>query len=205
MAQEQEHPPVTIWVHGTKLTPTFICKNFFYRKIGMQPARDYEEKYHKRTIAELLCQTSPEQYALDQFYFFGWNGKLCFNERKAAATELYNAILELIGAYQEQHKVKPEIRIITHSHGGNVVLNLAEVQDAHHPIMVDELIMLGCPVQTETKHLIEADCFRKIYSFYSGTDIFQIIDPQGLYKKNNAKKHFLSAPLIIMVAYVKRA
>lgn len=189
-ATGQDRPPITIWVHGSKLTPTFAFNNFFYRMQGMHSALDYDIKYHKRTTAELLCQISPDQYALDQFYFFGWNGKLCFNERKNAAKELYATMLKLIDTYKAEYKQKPKIRIITHSHGGNVVLNLAKVQNPQRPLIVDELIMLCCPVQEKTKRLIEADCFGKVYAFYSSTDIYQIIDPQGLYKKGKAKKMF---------------
>lgn len=179
---------ITIWVHGTKLTPTLVYANFFYRMPGMNPAKNYEQRYHKRQAAQLLCQVAPEQYSLEQFYFFGWNGKLCFEERQRASQDLYNAIVTLIQEYEQQGK-KPKIRIITHSHGGNVVLNLA-----HHnhdkQIIIDELILLGCPVQENTKHLIEAHCFKKVYAFYSGSDMFQIIDPQGLYKKSSSKKIF---------------
>jgi hypothetical protein len=182
-------PYVTIWVHGTKLTPTLVYANFFYRMPGMHSAKSYEERYHKRQTAELLCQANPEQYSLEQFYFFGWNGKLCFKERKKASQDLYNAILKLILEHEQQYGKKPKIRIITHSHGGNVVLNLAR-HNQNKQLVIDELIMLGCPVQENTKHLIEADCFKRIYSFYSGSDIFQIIDPQGLYKKSKSKKIF---------------
>ncbi len=189
--QPEECPPITIWVHGSKLTPTFAFNNFFYRMQGMHSALDYDTKYYKRTCAELLCEISPDQYVLDQFYFFGWNGKLCFNERKNAAKELCDATLKLIDTYKTEHDgEKPKIRIITHSHGGNVVLNLAKVRDPQCPLIVDELIMLCCPVQEKTKHLIETDCFLKVYAFYSGTDIYQIIDPQGLYKKGKTKKMF---------------
>ena len=55
-------------------------------------------------------------------------------------------------------------------------------------MIVDELILLACPVQEKTKHLIVDDCFTKVYSFYSDGDIIQIIDPQGLYKNSKAKK-----------------
>ncbi len=185
----EERPPITIWVHGSKLTPTLVCKSFFYRIEGMHSALEYDTKYHKRTIAELLCQISPDQYVLDQFHFFGWNGELCFDKRKNAAKELYDATLKLIDTYKTEHDgERPKIRIITHSHGGNVVLNLAKVQNSEHPLIINELIILGCPVQEKTKRLIEANCFLKVYAFYSGTDIFQIIDPQGLYKKGKTKK-----------------
>lgn len=181
--------PLTIWVHGTKLTPTIVCAHFFFRLPGMNPATDYKPCYHKRQLAELLCNIDPEQYALDHFYFFGWSGKLCFAEREKASEDLLQAILKLTREYEEQHQKKPKIRIITHSHGGNVALNLARINEQKQ-LIIDELILLGCPVQENTKHFIKADCFKKVYAFYSGSDMFQIIDPQGLYKKSVSKKIF---------------
>lgn len=183
------HDFITVWVHGTKLTPTLVCANFFYRMPGMNSALVYDQKYHKRAVAELLCQLDPEHYILEQFYFFGWNGKLSFSAREQASYDLFNALSDLIYSYQNMHGYKPKIRIITHSHGGNVVLNLAKI-DPIFAITIDELILLGCPVQDKTKTLIAADCFKKVYAFYSGADIFQIIDPQGLYKSAEAKRTF---------------
>lgn len=194
LAQEQTAPKnefITIWVHGTKLTPTIVYANFFYRMPGLNSALAYEKKHHKRAVAELLCQLDPQQYALEHFYFFGWNGKLSFSAREQASRELFDALRELLQTYQTSRGYKPKIRIITHSHGGNVVLNIAKI-DPTFPVIVDELILLGCPVQDKTKSLIEADCFKKVYAFYSGSDIFQVIDPQGLYKESESKKTFSS-------------
>lgn len=185
------HPhTITVWIHGTKLTPTIICKNFFYRKLGLHGAKEYDEKYHKRAIANTLCSVCPEDYTLDDFYFFGWNGKLSFKERENASKEFYTALLDLVHAYNKKYHAQPKIRIITHSHGANVALHMAEIQDQERPIFIDEIIMLGAPVQERTKHLACHECFGKIYSFYSGTDLFQIIDPQGLYKDGRSKKTF---------------
>lgn len=186
----KESIPLTIWVHGTKLTPTIAFANFFYKMPGMNAATAYDEKYHKRTIANLLCELDPERYLLENFYFFGWNGKLCFTEREKASKDLYHALLQLADDYEALHHKKPTFRIITHSHGGNVVLNLAKVQNPGQPLVIDELILLCCPVQEETKHYIANDCFKRVYAFYSSRDMFQIIDPQGLYKNSRSKKTF---------------
>lgn len=183
-------PPLTIWVHGTKLTPTIAFANFFYKMPGMNPAIAYDQKYHKRTIANLLSELDPKRYLLENFYFFGWNGKLCFDEREKASKDLYYALLQLAADYEALHQKKPTFRIITHSHGGNVVLNLAKVQDPEYPLIIDELILLCCPVQEETKYYIANDCFKRVYAFYSSRDMFQVIDPQGLYKNSRAKKTF---------------
>lgn len=186
----EESIPLTVWVHGTKLTPTIAFANFFYKMPGMNTAIAYDQKYHKRTLANLLCELDPKRYLLENFYFFGWNGKLCFTEREKASKDLYHALLQLATDYEAIHHKKPTFRIITHSHGGNVVLNLAKVQEPDKLLVIDELILLCCPVQEETKYYIAHDCFKRVYAFYSNRDMFQIIDPQGLYKNSRAKKTF---------------
>lgn len=185
-----KRPIVTIWVHGTKLTPTIVLKRFFYRIPGMHKASAYDTQYHKRSIVDLLCKTDANNYQFENFYIFGWNGKLCFNQRKHAAQELYDNIQEIIKEHTNILGVPPFIRIITHSHGGNVALNLAKIQKKKNPIIIDELILLACPVQHKTKKLIQNDCFKKVYAFYSAGDMFQVIDPQGWYKKGKSNKTF---------------
>ena len=187
---QRKRPIITIWVHGTKLTPSFVMPTFFYRQIGLVKAENYDTKYHMRTIAHTLCQADPDAYAFEHFYIFGWSGKLSFKQRKKAAEDLYQAICSLAEQYKEEYNVLPRFRIITHSHGGNVPLNLPFVIDPAQLIEIDELILLACPVQCETKAGIAADCFKKVYSFYSSSDMFQVIDPQGLYKKSTAENIF---------------
>ena len=77
-------------------------------------------------------------------------------------------------------------RSITHSHGGNVALNLAAVDHTKSSWHINEAILLACPVQNKTKHLIDNQLFDRLYSLYSTTDTIQVIDPQGLYKKETA-------------------
>lgn len=60
---------MTIWVHGTKLTPTIGYANFFYRMPAMNRAANYEQRYHKRQVAQLLCEIDPPKYNFEQFYF----------------------------------------------------------------------------------------------------------------------------------------
>ena len=178
---KQQKPCITIWIHGTKLTPPAIMHNFFYRKLGLHAAQSYETRYHMRTIAQTLASENPLQFCQDNFYFFGWSGKLSFKERKKAAQELYAHLLDLHEIYTEKYKQSPSIRLITHSHGGNVALNLARVRNENCHLKIDELILMACPVQTETMNLVQEPLFEKIYSFYSKADLMQIIDPQGLY------------------------
>ena len=153
--------------------------------MGLAKVASYEPKCQLHKIATTLCSSDPEQYDFEHFYTFGWSGKLCFKARLQAAQELYNALCELERHYQNAYGVKPRFRIITHSHGGNVALNLANVQEPDKPLEIDELILLACPVQCATKSSVTADCFVKVYSFYSSVDMFQVIDPQGLYKERS--------------------
>lgn len=96
----------------------------------------------------------------------------------------------MVVEYESKYGVKPEITLITHSHGGNVVLNMAALKDNDGDFAV-QAILLACPVQHETKELVADPFFKKVYSFYSTSDILQIIDPQGMYKTDtNQKRHF---------------
>lgn len=188
-------PKVTIWIHGTTLTSDKVMPHFFYRKQGLNPIKEYAEKYQLRKIANHLDQLSPELFPLEHFYSFGWNGKLSFQERERAAQTLYYELMNLCDFYHEKYNILPYIRIITHSHGGNVALNLAKVKEKNKPMAISELILLACPVQTETMNLINDDLFEKIYSFYSDADLLQIIDPQGLYHNKTTANSLFSQRL----------
>jgi len=198
LSNKEEHV-ITIWVHGTRsseLVHKYILKKLLFRKIGMHPAAAYEKKYNRRKIAETLAKQKTKRFVFDNFYFFGWSGILNHKKRKAAAIKLHAAILALQQEYFEQYGVKPKIRLITHSHGGNVALCLAKINSAANieKIKICELIMLACPVQKKTCHFINNDTFEKIYSLYSSMDIIQVMDPQGLplLQKYKAKKPFFS-------------
>lgn len=172
---------ITVWIHGTRVFfSKFLCPNFFYTRQGLHNATTFEQQYHVREIAELLHRTDSLNFPLENIYFYGWSGKLSFKARYKAAKKLYASLIQIINDYTTKHGVQPKIRIITHSHGGNVALNLACFnQDLK--LRIDELILLACPVQQRTCHLSSHDTFEKIYSLFSRFDSFQILDPQKLY------------------------
>lgn len=188
----KEQHVITVWIHGTRLTPPSIMHDFFYRKLGMHTAASYESRYHMHKIAHALCPEHAPDYQHDHLYFFGWSGKLSFNERVKAAGDLYNDLSLLHDQYVEKYHQAPKIRLITHSHGGNVALNLAQVKKANCPFAINELILLACPVQHETMHCIADSLFERIYSFYSNADLIQVIDPQGLYKNKTPQTPLFS-------------
>ncbi|BDC35083.1 hypothetical protein Noda2021_10410 [Candidatus Dependentiae bacterium Noda2021] len=184
----QPTPTVTVWVHGTRLLPRLFFENFFHSTHGLTHFTDLDERYHLRLIANTLTDNAPDIFNKDHFYIFGWSGKLSFEEREQAAEHLYSELKALILAYINQGHSKPKIRIITHSHGGNVALNLCRYKKPEdNDFEIDELILLACPVQAKTMHLSHDPLFKKIYSLYSRGDLLQVIDPQGLYSNRDNK------------------
>lgn len=174
-------PWITVWVHGTRLTPKIIFKKFFHVDQGFAKATTLEADYHHRIIAETLSTLAGHQFELDTFYLYGWSGKLCFNARKQAAQDLYTSITNCVNDYKAKHNVTPRVRVITHSHGGNVALNMSHFCPQEAPFAIDELILLACPVQEQTKHCINHSLFKSVYSLYSTRDLLQVLDPQGIY------------------------
>ena len=62
----------------------------------------------------------------NHFYTFGWSGLLSQSRRRIEAIRFYNALSQEVEKYKSIG-IKPQIRILSHSHGGNLVLNLAAV------------------------------------------------------------------------------
>ncbi len=178
---QNKNPWVTIWIHGTRLTPKILFPKFFDVKPGLTKATHLDESYHHREIAQTLAKLDTERFKLDHFYLFGWSGKLSFKKRQDAARQLHTALTALITDYKNTHGITPRVRIITHSHGGNVALNLAQHASKNNAFEIEELILLACPVQEETQELIKHPLFKTVYSLYSKIDMLQIADPQGIY------------------------
>jgi hypothetical protein len=184
---------ITIWIHGTKaFFSKFLFKNFFYTRKGLHSALSFDPQYHLREIAELLYAADPQAYCIEDLYFFGWSGKLSFKARHKAGKQLYIQLCALVKQYEEKYGVKPCIRIITHSHGGNVALNMACFNNELN-LIIDELILMACPVQDRTCPLTAHETFKKIYSLYSRFDSIQVMDPQLIYYL--LKKDFTEIPI----------
>jgi len=180
--QKDDDLTITVWIHGTRLFPRPLFKEFFQGKPGLIRAAEISPEYRLRVIADMLSTAAPQVFNPEHFYLFGWSGKLCFKERQQTAELLYEALLKKCKEYYLKYHTRPRIRLICHSHGGNVALNLSNI---HHTedVSIDELIMLACPVQQQTLHCIKDPLFGQIYALYSTLDPLQILDPQGLYKR----------------------
>jgi len=112
------------------------------------------------------------------YYTYGWSGLLSSTHRYLDAKKLFEALEHLSNIFQKQGK-KLRIRLIGYSHGGNVLLNLAAIRQDFYPdstLIIDEALLLGVPIQTETDYLIIDPIFDKIYHIYSEADRIQCID-----------------------------
>ncbi|MBA3954373.1 hypothetical protein H0X48_03595 [Candidatus Dependentiae bacterium] len=165
--------PVTVQVHGT--LPPLISKlvHALDSPLGLVPALTQGNKYYLGRIPYLLYHTDPQDFPLKTSYLFGWSGRLNFQARKEAAHELYKVLKEL----------PHPITLITHSHGGNVALNLALIVQEYDDttFFIDRLVLLAAPVQAATAHLVKSPIFKRVISLYSSKDWTQVIDPQRLY------------------------
>jgi hypothetical protein len=179
-------PSINIWIHGTRLLPKGMFKNFFFSKSGLHHYAEIDEKYHQYQIAQTLINSDPALFPAATFYLFGWSGALSFKERENAARTLYADLKPIREEYIKTYGCKPHIRIVSHSHGGNIALLLDQVKDpSDTTFFIDELVLLACPVQTQTMHYACAPTFGKVYSLYSMLDVLQIVDPQGLQKEKS--------------------
>lgn len=197
-------PSITIWIHGTLMFYIPIYHQIFDGKSGLMHMKSLPENHHFRVLAETISQHDPEHFPMEEFYIFSWSGKLKQQERENAAAKLHEEIIILQEQYQKKYGIAPTIRIIAHSHGGNVAINMACLRSsfAKAPedprkasknisflpgspsketvdgVNIKSLILLACPVQEKTMHLIGTPMFNRVYSLYSSFDFIQVLAPQ---------------------------
>lgn len=178
---KKEDPSISVWIHGTRLLPTGLFYHFFHCDSGLHHFSQLDHTFHTHKLVQSLCTGHPERFAESHCYFFGWSGKLNAKDREQAARDLYHELKKLRQEYTKIYSHEPKINLITHSHGGNLALNLARVKDSDDvDFSINELILLACPVQKHTLDLIADPLFNKVYSLYSTMDMIQVLDPQGL-------------------------
>lgn len=196
-------PIVTVWIHGTKvdecLPSPFAClakkvgNMIFQHKPGLNHVTTFNQYHYEAIRSSILGTTQPTLFQSEHMYSFGWSGKLNQIARENASQELFNSLKYVHKKIQDQTGQDPEFVLISHSHGGNVILHLAEITDPDgFDLTISKAILLACPVQKNTAHLINSPIFKRIYSLHSHTDMIQIADMQGLRKKKHEHKPFFS-------------
>jgi len=181
---------VTIWVHGTRVgsfmplgiisTLAGLEHRVLYAPPGLHTPDEINPELYHHKIPGFISAADPARFPLEDFYVYGWSGDLDFNARIKAGAILAKELKELVAYYIDQDGAAPEITFITHSHGGNVVLemtksiSLKDLGDV--PVTA---LFLACPVQQATEKLIANPLFKHIYNIHSHDDIVQISDPQA--------------------------
>ena len=66
-----QNPPITIWIHGTRLLPKGMFQKFFYSKPGLHHYATIDPKFHLHKIAATLSASDPYLFPAQTFYLFG--------------------------------------------------------------------------------------------------------------------------------------
>lgn len=196
-------PIITVWIHGTRIDECLpspfaqfakkVAGIILEHKHGLHHVSKLNESHYDFMRSRALGTTDPLQFQPEHLYVFGWSAKLNPEARKKAAHDLFNDLKQLVISLRDIYQTDPEIILISHSHGGNVILHLAEIVDPEgFELKIAKAILLACPVQKQTAHLINAPMFKRIYSLHSHADLIQIADLQGLHNKKKPTRPLLS-------------
>lgn len=164
---------ITVWIHGVSL---FKPNQY---NLGLWPAYTFIDNKGLFTIGKNLVESDPKRFPAENVLIYSWAGTFDNQECERAAARLYDALLKTINEYTTQNKCSPKIRLITFSYGGNIVFNLPKFKDPNNKLFIDELIVLGWPVQKCLVSMTHDPMFKKVFNLYSPLDFVQVIDPQG--------------------------
>jgi len=160
----------------------FFYKNQAMAGLGLHKINIYD--LHKNAAAPILAACF-EEISLtagypktDEYYTFGWSGLISNKLRFLEGAFLYQDLEKIFKKYKDQG-YNPRVRLVGYSHGGNLALQLGAIyktkpQSEH--FFIDELWLLGTPIQVETDYLINSPIFKKIFNFYSRADKVQSLD-----------------------------
>ncbi|MFH1832523.1 MAG: hypothetical protein ABH827_07060 [bacterium] len=220
------------------IIPTFDPAQIDNKKYAAYPLI----KAYQMVTQEIQKTSSYKNNEINYYYTFGWSGLISQYQRRKEAVRLYNTLVEEVENFKKRG-INPKITILTHSHGGNLCLNLgaigfllnseklisggvfSDISDANESLekmaeilkalsskentcsikgqrhydylpvfkdlIIDELILLGTPVQPETQYFWSFPTFNKIYNVYSDADTVQEMDWVST-KKSSSDKRFIA-------------
>lgn len=154
--------------------PQESLEKFYYNKLEgeccQQAAYQFVPAYN--AFSDLHKNSQEEQ----MYFLFGHLGLLCQQYRADAAAELYHYLTDTVAELQKTYK-QVRVRLVTHSHGGNIALNLARAERVYNrKLVVDDLIMYGVPIQVETAQYAYDPLFIRVINCYSDGDSIQSND-----------------------------
>lgn len=139
----------------TQFTPSFNRADAHNKFHAVYPLAKAYQTLLEWSESEIL-KKDETQMAQHYFYTFGWSGLLSQSSRRFEAIRLYNALTEELAAYHARG-VYPRLRIIAHSHGGNLSLNLAAIQYVLHSktFNFDDQALGNADAQSSVKAMFE--------------------------------------------------
>ncbi len=180
---------MTVFVHGSYPALKLLAhskspvRHLIYAESGLHLAKKLPAHYHFHKAAMLCDQFDHDGYCIDHYYTYGWNSSnLRPINRYQEGQKLYHAVRTQIEAYLAQGYEKIVVRFIGSSHGGNVVLNALPWLPFSTENIEVEVILLGTPIQEETRNFINNQYVTRAHSFYSTADWIQKVDIQKLHK-----------------------
>jgi len=163
---------------------SFFCRNQPMQSLGLQKV-DMSRKDAAdgspalAHIFEKQSQWLHKDKKINNYYYtFGWSGLLSYKKRYQDAIKLFKAVYKEVEQFNKRG-IKPKVRIVGFSHGASVCINMAKVKRQEKlpcNFFVDEMILLGMPVQANTDYLTFDPLFKRIYNFYSKLDRVQVMD-----------------------------
>lgn len=172
-------------------------KGFYgYQPLGEKGLTKIEDVYSEacsyteasKLLSDIFIQTNGSDEESCSCYTFGWDGRLEHANRVEWAKRLHVALSDEVNNVRQNYGVEQvQIDIFAHSHGGNVALNMAPVQqELSGKLSINRLVMFGTPVQVETEKYVLDQMFKNVYLFYSQGDMIQVSDlfsTKGLSKR----------------------
>jgi hypothetical protein len=101
-------------------------------------------------ISKLICP----QKEKNVYYTFGWSGLMSQKQRRKEAIRFYNALSDEVAKY-EKEGMHPKIRVIAHSHGGNLALNLGAVKTCLNNISDEKTIIKFSQTPDDKESLLQ--------------------------------------------------
>lgn len=161
----------------------FFYKNQAMQQIGLYKVDAIDSSNNSSASLSFIIEEINKHYGIHKtthYYTYGWCGLLSQKHRYQDAKQLFIALEKEVNTVQRHYpNVHVKVRLVGYSHGGNVSLNLGLVRQKEFPrspLHIDELILLGTPVLTDTDYLINDKIFHKIFNLYSFCDRVQKLD-----------------------------
>jgi len=159
--------------------PIFYKNQCMYRT-GLYPIADMSEHAIGPCMLQYAYDAMQQAFAPRPcaYYTFGWSGLLSERERRNAGYALYPQLKQVRQSWIDAGYT-PHISILGYSHGGTAAEYLALAQACDHSgtsFDVDELILLGTPIQRTSNTYASWPIFKRVYNIYSEADFFQKFD-----------------------------